>query len=139
MGVIEDAASGSGAAGSDVPGNPALVLLQELLEMLGSREPNGGLVSVVEGFRQAGLSDVMSSWIGTGWGLTISPQELQQGLGAERLQHLAHSSGLPAAAVASALTRWLPAVIAALTEGGYVPESRRLERRVLKLKRAFGM
>lgn len=80
MGVIEDAASGSGAAGSDVPGNPALVLLQELLEMLGSREPNGGLVSVVEGFRQAGLSDVMSSWIGTGWGLTISPQELQQGL-----------------------------------------------------------
>ena len=82
MGVLEDAASESGAAGSGVAGNPSLVLLHELLEMLGSREPNGGLVSVVDGFRQAGLSNVMSSSIGTGWGPTISSEELQHGLGA---------------------------------------------------------
>lgn len=139
MTVLDDVTSKSGVSDGRLPANSALVVLEELLEMLGSSEPNGGLVSVVEGFRQAGLSDVMSSWIRAGWSLTISPQELQQGLGAERLQQLAQSSGLSEAAVASALARWLPAVVAALTEGGDVPDPRRLQRRVLKLKRAFGL
>jgi uncharacterized protein YidB (DUF937 family) len=137
--VLDDVTSASRVAGGGLPGNPALVLLQQLLEMLGSSEPNGGLMSIVEGFRKAGLGDVMSSWIGTGWSLAISPQDLQRGLGTERLQQLARSSGLPDAAVASSVARWLPAVMAALTEGGEVPESRRLQRRVLKLKRAFGV
>jgi uncharacterized protein YidB (DUF937 family) len=136
---LDDVTSVSDVSDGGLTGNPALVLLQELLEMLGSTEPNGGLVSVVEGFRQAGLSDVMSSWIGAGWSLTISAQELRQGLGAERLQHLAQSSGLSEAAVASALARWLPAVVATLTEGSDMPDPRRLQRRVLKLKRAFGL
>jgi uncharacterized protein YidB (DUF937 family) len=139
MRVLDDVTRVSALSDGGLPGNPALVLLQQVLEMLGSSEPNEGLVRVVEGFREAGLGDVMSSWIGTGWSLAIWPQDLQRGLGTERLQQLARSSGLPEAAVASALARWLPAVLAALTEGGEVPEARRLQRRVLKLKRAFGV
>jgi uncharacterized protein YidB (DUF937 family) len=138
MRVLDEVTSASGVSGGGLPGNSALVLLQQLLDMLGSSEPNGGLVSIVEGFRKAGLGDVMSSWIGTGWSLAISPQDLQRGLGTERLQQLVRSSGLPEDAVASALARLLPAVMAALTKGGEVPEPRRLQRRVLKLKRALG-
>ena len=139
MGLLDDItqlAGVSGATGGNLTGNAAL--LQSVLGMLGSSGSGGGLGGVVQAFSHAGLGDIVSSWVGTGQNQPISAQQLQHGLGADRLRDLAQAAGLTEEATAGALSGLLPTVVDKLTPEGNLPQSGQLDQLVSVLKSTLG-
>ena len=68
--------------------NPQLI--QAVTGMLGNNSQLGGLGGLVEKFQQAGLGDVVGSWIGTGQNQPISADQLSSVLGSDALLSLIH-------------------------------------------------
>jgi uncharacterized protein YidB (DUF937 family) len=66
-----------------VGNNPQL--MQLAASLLGNDGGAGGLGGLVAKFQQAGLGDVVSSWIGSGQNQAISPDQLGQVLGQDTL------------------------------------------------------
>lgn len=126
MGLLDDVTKLAGGLGGGVTGNSAL--LKGVLQMLGPGEAGGGLASIVQGFAKSGLGDAAASWVSTGQNLPISPDQLQQGLGAGRVKQLAQASGLTEGAAASALAGLLPTIIDRLTPDGAVPQAGQLQK-----------
>jgi hypothetical protein len=93
---------------------------------------------MVQGFEKQGLGTLVSSWVGTGQTLPISPEPVQHGLGAGLVQQLAQSAGLTESATTSALSGLLPSVIDRLTPGGAVPQADQLAQLVGSLRTAIG-
>jgi uncharacterized protein YidB (DUF937 family) len=91
-----------------------------------SPQEEEGLSGLVERFRRGGLEGLIRSWIGTGANKPISPEQLQLALGPEKVNELAHDTGLPRDDVLSQLARLLPEVIDKLTPNGQVPEEKEL-------------
>ena len=106
--------------------------------MLGSRDSGGGLTHILHSFQQTGLGDAVSSWVSTGKNLPISAEQVQQGLGAGRVQQPAQSSGLTESATASGLAGLLPTVIDRLTPDGAIPPSGQLQSLLASVKTALG-
>ena len=136
MGLFDDVGKLAGLSGNVAPGDSAL--LTNVLQMPSSSGSGGGLAGIVQGFSQSGLGDVVSSWVGTGQNLPISAEQLQQGLGAGRVQQLAQACGLGEGATASALAGLLPTVIDRLTPGGAIPPSGQLQQLLGVVKLALG-
>ncbi len=137
MGLLDDVTRMAGLSASGPGGNSAL--LQGVMKMLGSGDSGGGLANIVQGFTKSGFADAAKSWVGTGQNLPISAEQLQQGLGAGRVQELAKSAGLSVGAAASALAALLPTVIDKLTPDGALPESGELQKLLGSVKGALGI
>jgi uncharacterized protein YidB (DUF937 family) len=136
MGLLHNVTQLAGLSGGAASGHSAL--LKGVMQMLGSGESGGGLANIVQGFAKSGLADAASSWVGTGQNLPISAEQLQQGLGADRVKQLAQSSGLSEGATASALAGLLPTVIDKLTPDGTVPQEGQLQGLLASVKNMFG-
>ncbi len=81
----------------------------------------GGLAGLVALFQQAGLGDIVNSWISTGANLPISPQQLGSVLGNDRVAGMAGQLGLDAGGLLGQLSQLLPQVVDQLTPGGRLP------------------
>ncbi len=79
-----------------------------------------GIQGIVNQFRERGLGDAISSWIGTGENRNISPDQIRQGLGSERIREIASRAGISEEQAAEALRRVLPGVIDRATPNGNV-------------------
>jgi uncharacterized protein YidB (DUF937 family) len=104
-------------------GGSSSQLANGLMQLLGSGSQTGGLATLVQGFQQSGLGDIISSWISTGENLPISPAQIQSGLGSGPLQQFASSVGLSPEGASSKLAEILPAIIDRLTPDGQLPQS----------------
>ncbi len=102
-------------------------LLKGVMEMLADKE-GGGLGGLVQSFQQKGLGDIISSWIGTGQNFAISPDQIKEGLGSERLQNLAAKAGISPEEVTVKLSDLLPNLIDKLTPDGVIPEGGMLHK-----------
>jgi uncharacterized protein YidB (DUF937 family) len=91
--------------------------------MLSNNGQTGGLSGLVERFQQAGLGDVIGSWVGTGRNLPISGEQIRQALGNDRLQQISEETGLPPEETAEHLSGVLPEAVDKLTPEGQVPSS----------------
>jgi len=120
MGLFDDVAGkllgAFSGGGSDYSG-----LIKLAMGMLTSKE-TGGLSGLVESFNQKGLADIISSWISTGKNLPISADQIQQGLGEDRIRSLSDATGLSADDTKSKLAELLPDLIDKLTPEGRIPE-----------------
>lgn len=87
----------------------------------------GGLGGLVNQFQQAGLGDLMSSWVGTGANQSATPAHIEKGLGADTLSQLAKKAGITPQVAASLLAVALPALINKLTPQGQVPPQASLQ------------
>jgi uncharacterized protein YidB (DUF937 family) len=108
-------------------------LLNAVVSMLTSKE-TGGLSGIDQAFQQKGLSDIMSSWIGTGKNLPISADQLRSGIGEERIREIAQKAGISSEAASSQLTELLPSLIDKLTPNGKIPAGNLLEKALEMLK-----
>ena len=81
----------------------------------------GGLRGLVEKFKQNGLGDTVNSWIGTGENKSISPDQVQQGLGLENLTAMAEKIGIPVDMLKQKLAEFLPGVVDKMTPEGKLP------------------
>jgi uncharacterized protein YidB (DUF937 family) len=108
---------------SEASASPMQTLLPSVLEMLGR---GGGLNSLVRSFEQNGLGNIISSWIGTGQNMPVSPAQVETGLGSERIGELAEKSGLSPETVKTQLSEALPHLIDSLTPAGHTGDTAKL-------------
>ena len=101
--------------------NPQLI--QVVTGMLGNNSEVGGLGGLAAKFQQAGLGDVLSSWIGSGQNQPISGDQLSEVLGSDALAGIAAQLGLQPQEAAGQLAQVLPGVVDQLTPQGQAPEA----------------
>ena len=117
MNLFDDAVNK--LAGSATGGGGGQGLAAAVLELLSNRQ--GGISGLAEAFQQKGLGQIVSSWIGTGRNLPVSPDQLQQVLGNEQIQAFAQKAGIAPEAASSQLAEMLPGVVDKLTPNGEAP------------------
>lgn len=132
MGIMDEITSriGGQQEGTDSKNS---TLLSGVMEMF-SDPRSGGLQGLVQSFQQKGLGGIVSSWIGTGQNQPVSPDQLREGLGNERIQNLADRAGIPQEEAASRLSEQLPGFVDKLTPNGSLPEGGMLSKAMDMLK-----
>lgn len=113
------AQSGLGGILGSLANNPQL--LQAISGMLANDGSHGGLGGLMERFRQAGLGDVIGSWVGSGENQAISGEQISQALGPDTISDLAARFGLNPGDTAGQLSQILPGLIDKLTPQGQAP------------------
>lgn len=89
-------------------------------DLMGNR-PTTGLIDLVDQFEKAGLEHLMKSWVGTGQNLPITPQQVTQVLGDDKLSAFAAGLGADPQKVKELLAQHLPQVVDQLTPDGRLP------------------
>jgi uncharacterized protein YidB (DUF937 family) len=97
----------------------------------------GGLGGLIEAFKSKGLGDVMSSWISTGENKSISPDQIKQVLGSDKIQQIAEKAGISKDSVSQQLSKLLPQIIDKLTPDGNLPEVSKVGETLNILKNKF--
>jgi len=110
---------GFGSLISMVANNPQL--MQAVTGMLSNDGTQGGLGGLVAKFQQAGLGDVVRSWIGNGQNQPVSGDQLTNVLGADTMTGLAEKLGMSQDDAAGQLSNILPGLIDKLTPQGQAP------------------
>ena len=127
MGGQQDTgAAGAGATGGGlgtligmVTNNPQL--MQAITGMLSNDGGQGGLGGLMAKFQQAGLGDVVGSWVGSGQNQPVSGEQLTEVLGADTMAGLSEKLGVSQNEAAGQLSNILPGLIDKLTPNGSVP------------------
>ncbi len=101
--------------------NPQLI--QVVTGMLSNNGEHGGLGGLTDKFQQAGLGDVLGSWIGGGQNQPISGDQLTNVLGSDALGGIAAKLGLDPSDAAGQLAQVLPGLVDHLTPNGQAPAS----------------
>ena len=115
----QDNAGGLGGIIGALANNPQL--MQAISGMLANDGSQGGLGGLVSKFQQAGLGDVIGSWVGSGENRPISGDQITQALGADTISDLASKFGLNSGDTAGTLSNILPGLIDKLTPQGTAP------------------
>jgi uncharacterized protein YidB (DUF937 family) len=126
-GVSELTGSSPAAATGGQSGSTALT--HSVLDMLSGQ----GLANLVQSMKEKGLSEVVSSWIGTGQNLPISAAQIQSALGSEKITQLSQKAGISQEDAATNLSKLLPEVVDKLTPNGSV-DSGLLQQGISMLK-----
>ncbi|MNG21605.1 hypothetical protein D3C84_1059930 [compost metagenome] len=82
----------------------------------------GGLGGLVSRFEQAGMGDVIGSWVGNGDNQPIAPEQVQGALGGDAIAGMASKLGINAQTLLPLLASVLPLLINQMTPQGKVPE-----------------
>ena len=82
----------------------------------------GGLGGLVSKMSQAGLGDVVGSWVGTGQNLPVQPDQLGAALGQDTISSMAGQLGMNNNDLLGQLSQMLPQVVDKLTPQGQVPQ-----------------
>lgn len=123
-----------GSVSNQGGGNP---LLEAVLKLVNDPS-HGGLPGLLQSFQQGGLGNIVDSWVSTGRNLPISPDQLEQGLGRDKLGSLAQSLGMDQGELSSKLTELLPDVVDKLTPGGQVPAGNELGSLLASVTKRLG-
>lgn len=120
MGYLDSAMGAAGNNGSQAFQSHAR-LLQSVLALIADSGQSGGLHGLVERFTEVGLGNVISSWIGTGENVPITPEQVHQALGEGHLQQIAEETALTEHEAAAQLADMLPGLIDKVTPAGHIP------------------
>lgn len=118
--------AGSGAAGglggliSLAAQNPQLI--QAVMSLISNDGPVGGLPGLMAKFQQAGLGNVIASWLSSGPNQAISGEQLSQVLGSGPLSQIAAQLGVGQGAAAGQLAQVLPGLVDQLSPQGQAPQ-----------------
>ena len=97
-------------------------LLKLVLGLLAGDGQGGGLAGLMRNFKEAGLGEQVSSWIGSGQNLPVSGEQLGQVFGADQMSQMAERMGLSTGDLGAQLSQLLPQAVDRLTPGGQMPE-----------------
>jgi uncharacterized protein YidB (DUF937 family) len=105
---------GEGQTGSLLPG---------LLGQLMGQTNLGGVGGLLSQLQQGGLGNQVASWLGNGANAAISPDQLRDALGGDRVHQMAQSAGLPVDQLLAMLAQHLPGTIDKMSPNGALDES----------------
>jgi uncharacterized protein YidB (DUF937 family) len=80
----------------------------------------GGIDGLADKFKQGGLGDVFSSWVGTGANQPVSGEQVQQVLGADAVSGVAEKLGINVQQLLPMLAQFLPVIIDKLSPKGEI-------------------
>jgi uncharacterized protein YidB (DUF937 family) len=122
MGLL-DSVLGMVTGGQQGGGNAALLnmVVGMLANNSGGSGGGGGLADIVGKFQQAGMGDVVASWIGSGQNAPISGDQLHNVLGSDTIANIAKQLGVSHGDAAGQLAQMLPQVLDKLTPSGQAP------------------
>jgi outer membrane protein OmpA-like peptidoglycan-associated protein/uncharacterized protein YidB (DUF937 family) len=100
--------------------NKARPLLSALLGEI-TDETAGGLTGFLDKFKNAGLTNLVNSWISSGDPAPLAESQLQSAVGDSWINRLGSLVGLPVSVAGPALAYMIPKVISALTPDGILP------------------
>ncbi len=118
MGGAQSPAGGAAAGG--LGGNLG-ALLPIITGMLANGSQQGGLGGMMEKFNQAGMGDVIGSWVGKGENMPINADQLSQVLGSGAIGDIAAKLGIDPSQAGGMLSQALPGIIDQLTPDGQAP------------------
>jgi len=130
--VINNASQGSSGAGATGAGgglggllsiaaqNPQLV--QVVMSLISNDGPVGGLPGLMAKFQQAGMGNVIASWLSAGPNQAISGEQLSNVLGSGPLAQIASQLGVGPGAAAGQLAQVLPGLVDHLSPHGEAPQ-----------------
>lgn len=116
-----DPSAASGAAAGGLGG---------LLGGLGGGGLGAGLRDLLDRFRESGHEEQAKSWVSTGTNRTIATNEMEEVLGAERIEWLMQQTGLSRDQLLAGLSKELPGTIDKLTPKGQVPTDDELDNAI---------
>lgn len=111
-------------------------LMASILNLVGGK--GGGLNGLINQFTSKGLGDVVSSWVGTGKNLPVSPDQIKKVFGDDTIKELASKTGMDQNSLTGQLSDLLPQVVDKLTPNGKVPEGDILSKGIDALSGLFG-
>lgn len=118
MGIFDDFARQIARAAQSFAETANPDLAAGFLDLLKER---GGLDGLVRRFHEAGLDDVIASWISTGPNQPLRPEDLAKILDPEQLTELSRRAGVAIGRLPDALASLLPTLVDRLTPDGEIP------------------
>lgn len=118
-------------------GDKAASLLSSLLGLI-ANPASGGFGGFIGRFKEAGLGDLVESWITTGDNTPISNNQLESALGKDTIKEVAEQAGIDKTKATSALGFMTPRVVDELTPDGEIPDEESLLSRVRGFLSDFG-
>jgi uncharacterized protein YidB (DUF937 family) len=124
LGMLAGGQQGGGGGGGGLGGVLGSALGGALGGGAGAGGAGGlaGMGALIEQFQRSGLGDVMGSWVGTGQNLPISPDQLGNVLGSDKIAGMASQLGMQPGDLLGQLSQMLPEVVDKLTPNGQVPQ-----------------
>ena len=89
-----------------------LQLAQKLMQ------EEGGLQGLMVQLQKAGLGEQVSSWLGNGANLPVSPEQIRDAIGGDTLAQLAGQVGLSTEAAGQGIADYLPQLVDRLSPSG---------------------
>jgi uncharacterized protein YidB (DUF937 family) len=117
-----------GLMGGQAQQSPVGGILAALLGGAGAGAPaaqagaGGGLTGLLDRFQQAGLGNVVQSWVGTGANQSVTPQQLQHVFGQQTVNQWAQQANMQPHDLLSQLAQFLPQAVDRLTPQGQLPQ-----------------
>src|SRR3974390_1172613 len=126
------ASTGSTASAPGSSGSLGDLLSSGLGALLGGSSAgnvlSGGPHDLGKHLQQAGQGDTTNSWVGTGPKKPISPKNLANALGADKIDMLTQQTGLSRDELLQGLSERLPDVVDQLTPNGRLPTEQEASR-----------
>ena len=90
-------------------------------EVAGLVTQSGGINGLIQQFEQQGLGQIMSGWMGGATNTPISPDQLVQAIGQDKITAIASKVGLSESQVTDGISKLLPLMVGHLTSNGTAP------------------
>jgi OmpA-OmpF porin, OOP family len=104
-------------------GDKAKSMISMLVGMMFDKQ-QGGFSGFMQKFKDAGMGDIFSSWVGGGADAKeIQPDQIAKVFGGDAISGMASKLGLPNSAVTNAAAGLLPGIVGKLTPGGQIPSA----------------
>ena len=111
-------------------------IMQEVMGLINNQE--GGLTGLVGKLKNSGLSDHVSSWIGTGENKAVDANQLSSALGGDVVKNIASKLGISHEEAANSVAGALPEMVDKLTPNGAIESDDILQKGLSTLKGLFG-
>src|SRR4051812_19545316 len=96
--------------------------LSSILAQVLNNTKLGGIGGLLAELQTGGLASQVTSWLGDGKNMPVSPDQLRSALGSEHVHQLATQSGLPINDLLAALSKSLPGIVDHLSPSGRLQE-----------------
>lgn len=134
MGLLDKIVSAVGSSVSDDGENKGL--WEQVLDLV-NNPAIGGLPGLIDKFKNNGLGNIVTTWVGTGANQPISADQIMQTIGSDKIQKIAGKLGMSENEVSAGLAAMLPHVIDKLTPKGVVPDGAVIEQGLNLLTKQF--
>ncbi len=126
-GLLGGMLGGGGNQAMGRGGNPLEALAGAILGGGGAQGGGGGLGGLLSQLQGSGLGREADSWVSQGPNMAVSPDQLRQAFGQDKLSGLAQQNGMDLNEMLQGLSQHLPDVVNQLTPQGRLPQGNELQ------------